>query len=220
MNKEELDYLISEHEKWFDNNSTGSRLILTDRILRRVNLSGRRLNDAILKNIDFSNSLFIGTKMYRVKMENVVFAFSNLAESELNEAKMNNIDFSNACLEASQLADLKFAENINFNNANMKKISFIKSSLNNTNFENSSLIEADFLRANIYNSSFINADLRKANFSRVLIENCKIERANIEDADFSNASEFIPEEWKQKIGWYSEEEQLKKRVKAYLKDNP
>ncbi len=59
---------------------------------------------------------------------------------------MDNVDFTGANLEEAKLMSFVLAKNITFDNAQMDKASFIKSSMDFVSFKNASLVNADFFR--------------------------------------------------------------------------
>lgn len=221
MTQEELNFLMDEHDKWLHNRSQGRRLELHNVNLQGCNISKRWLIGSILENVNLSNSNCENVSFYgdNTNLKNVKFCGANLRKAEFSQSKIENIDFGDANLEEAVIDDIVIAKHLEFDNAKMDKVTFIKSSFDFASFKNTSLVNADFFRTYCYESSFENADLRKARFSYATIYDCDVKGAIIEGANFSDARD-LPEEWKQAIGWYSEEQENIRRIKAYLKENP
>lgn len=221
INQEELNHLLDEHEKWLNDRSKGKCFEISNANLQNLDLSARNLTNAVLNNVDFSNSNFEKTSFYGndTILKNISFCRANLSFSEFTDAKLENVNFSDANLKEASLMSFFVAKNIKFDNANLYKAKFIKSSMDFVSFRNALLIEANFRRAHIDDSSFENADCSRTDFTFVSLYRCQVEGAIIEGANFEDARN-LPEEWKQKIGWYSEEAELKRRIKRHLKENP
>lgn len=220
MTQEELNILIDKHEKWLDDRSQGKQLELNSLELKGFDISKRILINSILKNVDLSESSCEGVTFYGDSFLSCVkFCGANLKKAEFTDCEMENVDFTGANLQEAKLMGFVTAKNIKFDNAEMNKSSFIKSSMDFVSFKNASLREADFRRSHINDSSFENADLTNADMSYALLIDCNGIGANIDGAKLFDARE-LPENWKQKIGWYSDEQENIRRIKQHLRENP
>lgn len=227
------------YEKLKNYSFEGSQLHLRNTDLSGLNISNTKyFVNLTLENVDLSNcnceNSWLGGEMKNVSfhkarlskaifsnavLKNVDFTEVIAKEAEFDEAKMEDVDFSRANLEKADLMGLFFAKNIKFDNANLNQARFVKSSMDFVSFKNASLVETNFRRAYINHGNFENADCSKANFTFVSSDDWNVKGAIIEEANFEGARS-LPEEWKQAIGWYSEEEELKRRIKRHLKENP
>ncbi|MBA4123995.1 MAG: pentapeptide repeat-containing protein [Acidobacteria bacterium] len=217
MTQEELDNLLNEHQKWLEDRSKGKKLELRNLNLKSFHLADRKLYLIVLENIDLSQSNCSKTSFSSGHLRNIKFCGANLDNSDFSDVDMEDIDFSNSKMKEIQIHSLNNAERLTFDNAEMEKAFFVKSTVRNSSFKNALLKEANFKRAFIRNCSFENANVSGADFSYTYLVDVDVKGTKIDDAHFSDARE-LPEEWKQTIGWYSEEQQNIRRIKEMLRE--
>ncbi len=217
MTQEELTHLLDEHDKWHLDRSKGRKLELKNLNLKGFFIGSRDLFQAVLENIDLSESDCKAVRMAYTNLKNVNFSRANLKKADLNDCEMENVDFTGANLEEAEMMSFVIAKHLKFDDAKMNKASFIKSSMDFVSFKNALLREANFRRAHINDSSFENADCSNAEFTYATLKDCVVTGAIIEGADFSDVR-HLPEEWKQAIGWHSAEQQNIRRIKEMLRE--
>ncbi len=219
MTQKELNILLDEHEKWLKNRSQGKQLMLKDINLRGFNISKRKLISSILENVDLSVSNCEDVTFYGdTNLKNVKFCGANLKQAEFTDAILENVDFTNANLEMAEMMGFVIAKRLKFDNATMDKALLIKSHIRYSSFKETSLVGASFKGSDVWDCDFENANCTKADLTYANFVNVEAKGAKIEGADFTEAKD-LPEEWKQLLGWYSEEQQNIRRIKAYLKEN-
>jgi len=122
--------------------------------LRRVDLSGAKLNGADLGQVDLSGAKLNGADLGQASLEWSKLNGADLIKTDLIGAKAIAADFGQADLSGA-----------NLNGADLGQASLLSADLKHANLRLAKLIEADLSRANLRLAKLIEADLSRANLS-------------------------------------------------------
>lgn len=148
ISKEELEKKLSLHQKWLNGDIDGEKLILKDKCLSDMILTGINLQGAELSNIDFSrtnltDANFSETICWDIKARNANFSMCNF-----KGAKLNHCFFYDTNLKDADLTDV-FMQDVALNGAsligaNLSGAKLYGISATETNFTNSNLVGTTF----------------------------------------------------------------------------
>ena len=113
-------------------------LLSPDTVFKGINLSGAKLNGAILENLDFSGSNFTGAhlndaSLYGSKLAGMVFWGTHFNRAKMRRCNLSGARFQYAWLESAELfeANLTDAE---FLHCQLKGADFFKANLSGADF--------------------------------------------------------------------------------------
>lgn len=181
--------------------------------LRRAELEGAKLDNAIFKNAnlgeidlqnaDLSNAIFINANIEEGKLHNAILSNADLSNAILNRADLSNANLSNANLDGVKLdkTNLRDADlvGVDLRKAYLSYTDFFGATLDKVNlegvdvywsgakFKESKLKEANLQRTNLKWMDFTGVDFEDANFAGADFEQTKFEDANFKGAKFGNA---------------------------------
>ena len=128
VSKEELEEILENHKKWFDNEEDGERAVLRHAVLNHVNLQGADLYDADLSYADLQDADLQGADLQDANLsyanlQDTNLICANLKYADLSHADLQGADLSSADLENADLssADLRDAILTGANLANVER---------------------------------------------------------------------------------------------------
>lgn len=157
-------------------------------IFNACDLSKTTLSFAKMEHCTFNNSILIGVVADEIEGKNIIFEKSQLNGSRFYAAKIPNATFSNTELDEVDFSNmvgkaLTFwktkGENIKFNNAEIPSIRIVEENhFNNINFQN----------AHMKKACITDAEMQGAVFTGCMLENAMLERNNLQNSDFSRVN--------------------------------
>jgi len=160
MNKEDLQKILEEHQKWARGeggnraNLSGANLReanLREADLREANLSGADLREANLSGANLSGANLSGAYLRGADLSGAYLSGAYLREADLSGANLREADLSGANLREADLrgADLSGA---NLRGANLREAYLRGAYLRGANLRGANLREADLSGANLKNT--------------------------------------------------------------------
>lgn len=183
MQQTDLDRRVSEHERWFRDNTSGARLELHGADLRGLNLAGRRLSAALLEEVDLSGADLRGAHLYQAGLTQVRLSGAEMTGADLSDAHLRATDLSGATLSGANLAGVIVFDS-RFDDTRLNDGFLVKASFTGTRFNNASLANANLLRSYFSESTLTGADLRGADLTRALLSGVDLRGASVAGALF------------------------------------
>ncbi|MEZ6138051.1 MAG: pentapeptide repeat-containing protein [Pirellulaceae bacterium] len=178
-------------------NFTGARLVGAD--LTDSNLTGADLSGADMKAARLSRALLKNTKLRKTNLDGAALVDAMLDHAELLEASLAGADMRGAKLEAVDLSKVDFTTidlgNTSFLFCLLKETSFkgmdlTKCSLRGCNIGEGDLSGASLEKVDCRQANFEKANLTGTNFQVADCDSAKFMKCNAADADFSDANLF------------------------------
>lgn len=167
-----------------------------DQIIQGLDFSHGSLTSYSFINCTFQNCNFTECLLWNAKFISCSFKACNLSLLKLDGCRLQEVYFEECKIIGAEFfkcenkffsikAKNSFLHYCNFSNLNMKKTSFLGSTLKECFFTETCLTEADFQNTDLLGTIFQNSDLFKANFCAA--KNYEIDlRANkVKKAKFS-----------------------------------
>ena len=182
IDKEEFEFIMSEHAKWLADKDTGKRAELTNKSFKGWNFSGRDLSYVELDGSDLSDANLSGANLSYASLKSAFLFNVNLTGANVEHA-----DFSMVNMCEANLNDIK-GERTRFSFATMWNCDVKKVSLVGASFMETQLSDCDFTGSNLENAVFAGADLDNAVFSDTSLKNADFMYARRTFwCDFTNA---------------------------------
>lgn len=109
---QELEEILENHKKWFDDEEDGERAVLRHTVLNNVNLQDADLHDADLYDADLSYADLQDADLQGADLQDADLSYANLQDTNLICANLQYADLSHADLQGADLssADLCHAD--------------------------------------------------------------------------------------------------------------
>lgn len=177
---EELETILSRHEKWLKGEPDGVRANLAGAYLSEMNLAGRNLYKANLGCAILDHANLQGANLQQAWLRSANMTYADLEGADLTCADLHHADLHGADLTRARLretdlhhADLSHAklDRADLRKANLHHTDLTGACLNDANAEEANFTYACLEETRACATNLTNADLRQANI-KYLITTC------------------------------------------------
>lgn len=205
--------LTNEEKEWFANIPEFNKTLgekgfkLSDRELKDENLSGIKLRQSLLENVDFIRVRMVNCGIYQSRLKNVTFGQANVSGSnfedvvfescqftisDFSQSSFLNCTFRGCEFEESKMDISKFTEcafeNITDNTSDFGRTHFTNVTFNDSKLMSSSFFESHFKTVQWNDNKLVETNYSYTQGEDISIVNCYIENSGFTESNFKNIS--------------------------------
>lgn len=154
---------------------------LTKANIRGINLSETQVLQTNLRDFDFTDAIFIGTRFFKVDLSRAKVINANLKDSWFSETILDYSNFKNCDFSYANLQHISM-KGVNLQNANLSNANLSSSDISHSDLKNAKLVNAKLAYCNFGGSDLTGCDLSSADLLYAKLENANLNQAKLNNA--------------------------------------